>query len=501
MWKKRTVLIVLSLLMFKAQANEPESLKSSIDSFMHTVMDDFNITSASSIAVVNGEGVLYQNTFGYADVANKVNATNDTLFYTASMTKPIFALTVLAALERSRYTLDHTLDKMFPTITFSPSLHAQNITIRDLLSHKSGLDDDYLAMAVSTSGLHDIDKKMQMLAAVFANERAPLGKFEYSNLGYNIVSIWYEKTFNKTWQAGIKSSVFEPLEMTRSTAKMSDALTNDWLVAKPYSFFNKQINQSLYLRKQDNTMHAAGGVISTSTDMAKFLAIQLKGQEDQNNSALPLKRIQKSQQKIAEVDSKRGDFNRTGYALGWYTGQYKNKLTYHHFGSFDGFRPHMSFIPSENIGLVILNNEGDLNDKLTDIIADLIYGKLLNDETTNKRVAKRLSELKTTAFSYREKAIKHEDSYKNKSWNLSLPLSSYTGTYSHPLAGNVNVSHNNGNITVVWGNLTSTATAHNKLDAMRVKLRPSKAQLIRFKHNNTHVNQLVYGGTEFKRNN
>jgi len=454
--------------------------KKSIDAFIMNMLTALNIQSATSIAVVEGDNVIYQNTFGYADIENKVSANKETLFYIASATKPLFALTLLQALDRSEYDLQFTLAEMFPKINFDSNIQADKVTIESLLAHTSGLDDIYLTTAVSTSGVHTPHDKLKMLAQLFPNKENQLGQFDYTNLGYNILSIWYEKAFGLSWQEGMDKDVFSALNMQHSTAIVSETKREGWNLAKPYSFFEKEQGKALYLTKKDNTMHAAGGVMSTSTDMAQLIKAQLGTDKNKNFQTSLNKYIKLSQQKVAEVNSKRGDFVRDSYALGWYIGQYKEQLTYHHFGAFDGFRPHLSFMPEKKLGLVILNNEGMLNDKLTDIIADFIYSQLLEEEGANSRIAKKLIKFNTMANGYREKIVTKEQNYQSKPLQLSLPLKQYTGVYQHPLAGSVNVSMIDEKLKFSWGNLHSTATGYDKQDALRVKLRPSRAQLATF---------------------
>jgi len=484
------------LFTINTNAEEQTELTLSINQFMSTLMQEFDIDAATSIAVVSEQKTIYQQSFGYADIENKKLATDDTLFYIASITKPLFALTVLQSLENSPYEASMSLKQMFPEISFAKEVQAEKITIKDLLTHTSGLDDKLLSTAVSTSGIHSKASKLLMLAKLFPSTDSKHGEFDYTNLGYNIVSIWYEKTFNKSWQDGVSQSVFKPLSMTHSTAYISEARNNHWALAKPYSFFSSTPKKALYLTKRDNTMHAAGGVISTASDMAKFLKAQLNTKAS-GSAAIHSDLINFAQKPIASLDSKRGDFERTNYAYGWYTGTYRNNLTYHHFGTFDGFRPHLSFMPKQKIGIVILNNEGMLNDKLTDLIADFIYSKLLDEKGAEARINAKIVKLKSMAFNYRKKMLTKENNYTTSPWLLSADKLQYTGTYHHPLAGDIDIVVSNKQFFLQWGNLHSSATPFREKDQMRVKFRPTSGQYIQFEMLGNKPKGLVYDGLHF----
>ena len=497
----RTLIAVILLFAINTKAAETLTFKQSIDDFMSTLIKEFDIKSATSIAVVKGDSVIYQQSFGYADIENQQPATNDTAFYIASITKPLFALTVLQTLENSKYDTSLSLQKMFPEIRFAKEIPANKITIQDLLAHTSGLDDNFLATAVSTSGIHSKKSKQLMLAQIFASKESQHAEFDYTNLGYNIISIWYEKTFNITWQKALEKTLFKPLNMSHSTAIVSDAERNQWLIAKPYSFFNTNPNKALYLTKQDNTMHAAGGVISSSNDMAQFIKLQLNAKTTDDSHLPQPKLINLSQQAVATLTSSRGDFERNAYAYGWYTGSYKNQLTYHHFGSFEGFRPHLSFMAEEKLGLVILNNEDSLNDKLTDLIADFIYSKLLAEKGVEQRINSRIAKLKTMAYKYRDKIASKDKSYTLKPWQLSAEKQSYVGKYHHPLAGDIRITFNDDTFELTWGNLKTTATPFREIDQMRVKFRPSNGQKVQFEIIDGKPTGLIYSGIKFSKEN
>lgn len=492
----RTFTALVLLFTINASAEQITELTPNIDRFMLKLMQEFDINSATSIAVVSDQKVIYQQSFGYADIENKKLATDDTLFYIASITKPLFALTVLQSLENSAYDTSLSLKQMFPEVVFAKEIQAEKITIKDLLTHTSGIDDKLLSTAVSTSGIHSKASKLLMLAKLFPSKDSKHGEFDYTNLGYNIVSIWYEKTFNKPWQDGVAQSVFKPLNMKHSTAYISEAKNNHWTLAKPYSFFSSTPKKALYLTKNDNTMHAAGGVISTASDMAKFLKAQLNTKAS-GSAAIHSDLINFAQKPIASLESKRGDFERTNYAYGWYTGTYKDNLTYHHFGAFDGFRPHLSFMPKQKLGLVILNNEGVLNDKLTDVIADFIYSHLLSEKSAESRINNKITKLKAMAYKYREKTLTKEKNYTLAPWLLSTNKQQYIGNYHHPLAGNIAITLDKQQFFLQWGNLHSSATPFREKDQMRVKFRPTSGQYIQFEMVENKPTGLIYDGLHF----
>ncbi|OKY27312.1 serine hydrolase [Thalassotalea sp. PP2-459] len=478
-----------------SQVSNANSYLQKFDRFLINTIDTLDLKSSLSVAVVKDGTVIYQNTHGYANIAKQEKATANTLYYIASITKPIFSLAIQRVLSQSKYSLHTTLKEMFPEVNFQTEIKAEHITIKDLLAHTSGLSDQYLTTAVSLTGIHNPTLKLTMLTHLTINEENPLGQFDYTNLGYNIISLWYEKTFYHPWQTVVKQHVLTPMNMLSTTGFKSEALQNNKQIAKPYTYFSLSPQKALYLEKQDNTLHAAGGIYSTISDMATFLIHQLSAKQISSLS----KSIHFTQKPIVALDSARGDFKRTHYGLGWYIGPYKQHKTYHHFGSFDGYRPHLSFMPEQGIGLVILNNEGMLNDKLTDVIADYIYGSLLKENAIEQTAAARLAKLANMAKKYRTVYVKKEQGYLEKPLALTLDKKAFTGTYAHPLAGEVNISLNDEKYFVTWGNLHATATAFKQPDILRIKLRPTRGQLIRFYIEQHSISALTLDGITFNK--
>ena len=478
----------------------------SFNRFMHHLNTELEINSGTAISVVKNDKILYQQNFGYADIKKKQAVTNNTLFYIASTTKPLFALALMQELQKNNQGLESTLAELFPNIAFANGSAVSSTTVKQLLNHTSGLEGNGLTAALALSGQYNQKTLLEFLTQltkitkVPANNDANVGTFDYSNLGYNILSLAFNNNnnFQKSWQSALIDNVFHPLAMTHSSPFYSYAKKQHWQISKPYSFFSESIESPLYLEKSDNVMHAAGGVISTANDMANLLLVQLNKGKLNGKQVLSADLIKLSQQVTADVDSKKGDFKRTGYALGWYVGEYKSEELYHHFARFAGFRPHVSFIPKRKIGLVILNNEGDLNDKVTDIIADFAYSTLLGETGVEARLKKRIAKLKVMASKYRKKVLTKETAYTSMPWKINLPNYAYLGDYKNKLMGNININKtDNHSFQLDWGNMKSLATATESADIIRIRFLPSQPQKISFNVVNNAVQSLTYDDVVF----
>ena len=183
-----------------------------------------------------------------------------------------------------------------------------------------------------------------------------------------------------------------------------------------------------------------------------------------------------------------------------HTGEYKGERMLHHFGGFAGAHAHVSFIPEKKIGLVVLNNEDFLSSKMTSLIADYVYGTLLNEDNVADKVATRFNKLNSKVASIDKMLAKQKTKIASRKMNLSLPVQSYQGHYQHPLLGSIEVkADSTDNVTISWGVLQSKAQGFNKLDKIRVTLNPTSGEVITFTLDEAEkqVVGLTYDGNVF----
>lgn len=468
-------------------------------SLIQRVKNETGHPSGTAIALVKNGKVVYEGYFGYADIDAGKRIDRNTVFYIASATKPFLALDALLEQSAGRLDTRDSLQEMFPDVHFN-GFDASAVTIGNLLTHTSGIDNDPLVWATAFSGIHDASSRYRLVANSYPDETAPLGTFKYTNVGYNILSIWLDRQFASPWQTQLDRNVFSPLRMERTSAFISEAHDNGWQLARPYSMQSIDPNVPLYLEKSDQTMQAAGGMISTAPDLARFLIAQLHSGKVGRKQIFPASVIAASHVQQAATDASYLDFNRTGYARGWYTGEYKGRQMLHHFGAFPGFHAHLSFIPEADVGLVVLNNEDFLSARLTSLIADYAYGLLLDEPDIDARAHTRFDDLLEKAKGLKQAATKQREKIQGRAWNLSLPREAYAGTYSNELLGDMTVTMDRDQQLIVsWGRLSSAATAFEGADQVRVEFAPNSGNVLAFSIKGDAVDALHFEKMTFTR--
>lgn len=469
-----------------------------LEQFVNDNKKQLGMPFGTSIAIVEDNKIVYQGNFGYADIELKQKVNDETPFYIASTTKPFFALATLLKENQGDIKENTPLNQLFPKLTFT-DIQPQNISVKHLLTHTSGVDNELLGWAVAFTGSHTNELRHKMVAASYLSDESKLNEFDYTNIGYNILSVWFDDHYKQEWQRTLAQTVFQPLKMQHTSSYMSDAIKNDWNVAKPYSFKSEIPLTSLYLVKQDNTMQAAGGMISTAYDMGRFLIAQLNEGIVDGKQVFPSSVIKKFHKVQTEVNKTYGDFNRAGYAWGWYKGEYQKQQLLHHFGGYAGTFSHLSFMPERKIGLVILNNEATLGWKISQDISDIAYRIMLGQpESEIKKIADELllsSLERSKKISNKVKAQKLERG--SQAWGLTLDRSYYTGEFHHPLGGNIEININsNDQLFIQLGNLKATATPGVEENSVRVEFIPgSNGDLLNFNVKDGVVHYIDYEGT------
>lgn len=470
---------------------------SAVDSMINRVKIAAHLPSGTAVILVQGDEIIYEGYFGYSDIARKTPVDAETDFYIASSTKPFFALSMLLKAHAGKLDTAVSLQSLFPDMRFK-GFDAEAVTVRDLLVHTSGMDNSPLVWATAFTGIHDAQSRKALVADSYPNAEAKLGTFDYTNIGYNILSVWADEAFDLPWQDQLQQEIFGPLGMKQTSAYMSAAVEGDWTVARPYSLMNSDRQSPLYLEKADSTMHAAGGMISTAPDLATILIAELNQGKVNGRQVLPEEVISKTHVQQARTDASYRDFRRDGYAWGWYTGEYKGRRMLHHFGGFAGFHAHLSFIPEADLGLVVLNNEDFLSSRLTSLIADLVYGIALDEPGVVEKVEGRLDALLDRLEGLDGMLEQQRKKIEGRDWQLTQPIEEYAGSYRNPVLGTIQVGRtNDDSLRLEWGRLHTIATGFDQDDVIRIEFVPGSGDLGSFIVNDGVVRAFRIGNMEF----
>lgn len=432
-----------------------------------------------SIAVVDRRGLIHAAGFGVADVETGAPVTVDTPFYIASATKPFTALAIALMDQRGELDLDAPLSS-WSVGSGIPQGFADTVTLADLLSHQSGIRNDPIAFRVAFSGEWTNAVLWRLTSETAPNQAAPYGSFMYTNSGYNLGTVLLEQRWGRDWRALVHDEVLAPLGMTRTTPRV-DALR---VAGMPISagHFGDQPGQARRspLQKVDATMHSAGGLMSSASEMALWLEAQINDGVVGGRRVFPAGVIAATHIPRVALDSRTGAYTREGYGLGWYTGRYREDLLVHHFGGFSGARAHVSLMPERGLGVVVMVNEDLVAGDLADVVANYVYDWMAGLPDVDAVHAARVDTLVETRDARRARLAAGLEERSGRARTLSLPDTAYVGEYRSSALGRLRVTALPEGLAFAIGQLHAVADNGVQPETARVELVPFQGMLAEF---------------------
>lgn len=242
---------------------------------VHESLEDHQIASIT-VTVVDENGPIYERAFGYADVENRRPATLDTPYRWGSNAKVFVLLSLLQLAEQGKVSFDAPLTRYIPEFTIGPppdhlpeskDWKLEQITIRRMLTHHSGLPNDILSRFLSTKPVpyRSFVKQLKGMRA-----QAPVDLVHsYSNVAYALLGIVVENVSGMTFDEYVKKHLFHPMAMDGASYTWNERLEKS--VARPYDQDGKQ--RPIY---KVSTV-PGGALIATTREMGRFATAILRG--------------------------------------------------------------------------------------------------------------------------------------------------------------------------------------------------------------------------------
>jgi CubicO group peptidase (beta-lactamase class C family) len=327
-----------------------------------------------SLVIVKGDQVIYMKGLGVKDFEKKVPVTPDTLFAIGSASKAFTSMVAVMSADEHKLSLDDSPKKFLPYFKLRDADADAKVTIRDLLSHRSGLNRTDIAMVTGV-----LNRAELIEVAAMAKPTAKLGeKFQYQNVMYAAAGEAVAQAQHSTWDKLIESRIFKPLGMRSSNTTVA-AMQK----ARDYSFgyeYNPTTKQTRRLPQREIAAAAPAGAINSSArDMAQWVRFMLAG------GVINGKRLV-SEQGFNQIVSKQMNVGGTvDYGLGWFLRQWNKHKVIEHGGNIDGFNSQVAMMPDQNLGFVLLTNV--TASSLGGFAMNTIWKNLVGDPAGSERKA------------------------------------------------------------------------------------------------------------------
>jgi CubicO group peptidase (beta-lactamase class C family) len=474
-------------------------LAAALDDLMTSVVEQIDEIPGIGIAIVQDDETVFAGGFGIADIESGRPVTADTGFYIASSTKAFTALSLELLDSRGEFELDRSFAGAVPGIDFADGVPADAATLRQMLSHTGGLHFEALSDRQAYSGDWNPEIAWTLLGFAVANEAAPAGSFDYTNGGYNAVTTIYQRETGESWVELVQSEILDPAGMTRTTASIDTARAEGWM-ATPYSVFDVPGEVTAAPVKNDSMMHSAGGLVTTPSDAARWLEIQLNDGVLDGERLFPRGMIERTHAPVAEVGEEFMDYQRDGYGLGWYVGRYRDELFLHHFGNYPNYFSHISYMPERGTGVAIFTNEAAVSLHLTQIIANFIYDWPADPAGARAAAERQLADLAAQLESLPGRLAEQQAELLARPDVLSMEMAAYAGTYTNEEYGSIVIEVTDNEMVVHWGGLSSIATPGRPPESVRVEPIPRNGTFVIFDVADGQASGLRFIGRTFTRN-
>ncbi|HET6341718.1 MAG TPA: serine hydrolase [Gemmatimonadota bacterium] len=426
-----TLSSALSLFLAVPAFGQSDDWEADVDGFARRLVDA-GLVPGMGIAVTRGDSVVYTAGFGVADKETGRVVDEGTAFYIASSTKALTATAVVLLVERGELELEAPVTRYIPGVRFEEPVDADSVTIEALLTMTEGLQDGGpVVFRTAFTGDFQAGQLVELLAGYGPSESGHA--FSYGNLPYNILGLVLGPEGGHGWKEVIRREVLEPLGMDHTSARVSDFEPDQ--VARPHEIRPGEGWQPVRLAKADENMHAAGGHFTTARDLGRFVAAHLGDGAVGGERVFPARVLESTHRKHVDQDREFGPFHRYGWGYGWDLGTFEGDTIVHRFGSFTGYRSHLSFMPSHGIGVVVLVNGDGPASPAADLMATYIYDRVRGKTDVAAVYDAALSQLEERAAQELQELTKHLAERAARQVPLPHPLEAYAGAYEHPALG------------------------------------------------------------------
>jgi CubicO group peptidase (beta-lactamase class C family) len=437
---KITVIAILSCFMAKAQLTENQ-----IDTLVTRTMKTFDVPGIAVAVVKDGKVVLSKG-YGVRSLNSKLPVDQHTLFGIASNSKAFTGAALAMLVDEKKISWDDKVIKHIPEFKMYNDYVTQEFTIRDLLTHRSGLGLGAGDLMIWPDGSNftpqDIINNIQYLKPVSGFRT----KYDYDNLLYIIAGVVIERVSGLSWQDFIQKKILEPLEMT-DTAPSWKRVQNTSNVIDPHVPVDGKLE--VIPRYTNTVFDAAAGLYSSVHDMSKWVTMQLQ----KGKYGSPQKQLFSEKQSaemwapqtiIPARPSQPYNTQFSAYGLGWSLSnvlQYKQVM---HTGGLEGIVTQVTMIPELQLGIIVFTNQqsGSAFNAITNTIKDSYIGIKSEDYVTvyNNRLKSNVQQAdKITEEVWATVA-------KNEKNGVKIDTKKYVGRYTDNWFGDITISVKDGQL-------------------------------------------------------
>jgi len=437
-----------------------QSLIAGLDAYVARGVKDWNVPGLA-IAVVKDDSVVFAKGYGVRQLGTHDSVNTHTLFANASTTKAFTAFVVEMLADEGKLRMDAPVIDYLPAFRLSDPVATREITIADLLSHRTGVPEaDYLWYQ-DTSSFPEIMRRLS-----YVPFDAPVrSHFEYQNITYALAGEIAAQRAGSPWATLVRERILTPLGMRETTTGTPDVRTHPNVVSG-----HDYVHDTLRAIPRDDAdnIAPAGAMYSSVSDMALWIRFLLDSARLDGKRVLSPRGYADLFAPHILVDDK--EFYPTAklthprfqaYGQGWFLEDYRGEFVAFHTGSIDGLSAIVGLIPAKRLGVVIFANRdhAELRQALMYTVFDRFLGRPTHDWSAE------MQPMYAALAEERKSAERRIDAAHAAGTRPSLSLDRYAGVYSDSVYGTATVALKDGKLVATFNPLAYATLEHWHYDS------------------------------------
>jgi len=399
-----------------------------------------SITHAPSISVtIYDNGEIFSVNAGLSNIENDIPASENTMYELASGTKSFGAASIAALCADNKLSLDDPVKKYIPEIQLYNDYVTANLTIRDMLCHRSGLPrhDNVWSVGSGQCTVNDILSRLPYLEPT-----APFrSQWQYQNIMYILTGEVVKRVSGQKWEDFVKQRILEPLGMDPVNFSVDD-MARYPKTAQGYTYDHETARNIPVPYKKVDILGPAGSINTTTAQAIKWVAFHING----NDQIIPQQLMRECHRPHVPYGEETEYTRFRAYGLGWVTESYRGRKLVWHNGCLDGFSSMMGFLPQYGFGMAILINQTSSTARAAVMrtLIDLYFGDEPVDWATQL-----VQEQEEEYRKEREKERRQLDGVPENA-PASFALKDAVGTYENPAYGTIKIDMCDGALCAWW---------------------------------------------------
>ena len=458
-------LLLLFLFIVSIPVAAQDAPLAGFDDYVNKAIKDWGVPGVA-IAVIKDDKIVLAKGYGVRELGKPAPVDERTMFAIGSSSKAFTAAAIAMLVDDGKLKWDDPATKYLPGFQLYDPYATREMTVRDLLSHRIGLERGDQLWYASPYNRDEILRRIRYLKP----SSSMRSRFGYQNIMYLAAGQVVPSVTNKSWDDFLRDRLFLPLGMTATNTSITPlAALED--VAAPHIKLDDKVTAVPY-RMIDN-IGPAGSINSNAVDMAQWVRLHFSdgmsgGKRLISSAALEEMRTPQTIIRL-EGAMKRlyPEAHFLSYGLGWFLSDFRGRKLVEHGGAIDGMRALVAMMPEEKIGVVILTNLGGTiaPQPLAYKIFDAYLGAQPRDWS-----AEMLKSMKTLEEQAKAAGAKAE-AERVKGTSPSQPPEKYAGDYESEMFGGAKIANENGKLKVQFGPNYTGDLEHWHYDVFRITWR------------------------------